>query len=140
MTGLQVLASFPAPLSPLSTDQLKYILLTFKKLLISDSEQQEFYADVLTAVENISKLEEQSGRMVEGDISVLTVIIPEVLEAVRQGKTEISVNRPLRALAIICGQRPIARQLVIGNLTQIIRLDISGADVSIHELPFCFKR
>lgn len=140
MTGLQVLASFPAPLSPLSTDQLKYILLTFKKLLISDSEQQEFYADVLTAVENISNLEEQSGRMVEGDISVLTVIIPEVLEAVRQGKTEISVNRPLKALATICGQRPIARQLVIGNLTQIICLDISGADVSIQELSFCFKR
>lgn len=129
MGGLQALASFPASLSPLSSNQLRRILLILKDLLI-DGTEQNLLTNVLTALEKISSVEERSGTM-DSDVGILTVVVPDLLGAVREAKTGTVVGKPLRVLAKMCGPRSIARQLVIRHLTETIHLDLSGSDVSI---------
>lgn len=128
VSGLQALASFPASLSPVSSDQLRRILLIFKDLLIGDI-NQELLDIVLLALENINNVEERSGAVDEGNVGVLTVVVPDLLGAVREAKSGTEVGKPLRVLAKICGSRSGARPLVIKNLTESIHLGISRANV-----------
>lgn len=130
MGGLQALASFPASLSPLSSNQLRRILLILKNLLMDDGTEQNLLTNVFTALEKISSVEERSGTTV-GDVGILTVVAPDLLGAVREAKTGTAVGKPLRVLAKLCGPRSAARQLVIRHLTETIHLDLSRAHVRI---------
>jgi hypothetical protein len=129
VAGLQALASFPASLSPLSSDQMRRILLVLRDLLIHSTEEK-LLTNVFTALEKISSVEERSGTM-DGDVGILTVVVPDLLEAVREAKTGTLVEKPLQVLAKICGPRSVARQLVISHLTESLHLDLSGAEVRI---------
>lgn len=131
MSGLQALASFPATLSPLSSNQLRRVLIILKDLLM-DGTETPLLTDVL---EKISSVEERSGTM-EGDVGILTVVVPDLLRAVREAKTDTVVREPLQVLAKICGRRAVARQLVIRHLTETINLDLSEAHVSDLSVTF----
>ena len=123
------MASFPASLSPLSSDQLRRILLILKDLLI-DGTEEKLLINVFSALEKISNVEERSGTM-DGDVGILTVVVPDLLGAVREAKTGTVVGKPLRVLAKICSPRSVARQLMITHLTESVHLDLSGAEVRI---------
>lgn len=131
MGGLQTLASFPPSLSPLSSDQLRKILSILKDLVIYSTDQK-LLTYVFTALEVISSVEEKAGR-INGEVGVLTVVMPGLLGAVREAKTGTGVGNPLRVLAKICGRISAARQLVINHLTESIHLDLSKADVRIFQ-------
>jgi len=135
--GLQALASFPPSLSPLSSNQLRRILLILKDLVI-DSTDQNLLTEVFTALENITCVEERSGT-IDGDVGILTVVVPGLLGAVREAKTGTVVRNPLRVLAKICGPISVARPFVISHLTESIHLDLSKADVSIFAATSTFS-
>lgn len=122
----------------MSSDQLRRILLIFKDLLIGDI-NQELLDIVLIALENINNVEERSGAVDEGNVGVLTVVVPDLLGAVREAKSGTEVGKPLRVLAKICGSRSGARPLVIKNLTESIHLGISRANVRILITMLCWS-
>lgn len=86
--------------------------------------------NVFTTLEKISSVEERLGTM-DGDIGILTVVVPDLLVAVREAKTSTPMGKPLQVLAKICGPTSAGRRLVIAHLTETVRLDLLGAKVRI---------
>lgn len=97
-----------------------------------DGTETPLLTDVL---EKISSVEERSGTM-EGDVGILTVVVPDLLRAVREAKTDSVIREPLRVLAKICSRRAVARQLVIKHLSETMNLDLSEAHVSNSSATF----
>ncbi|KAG0566152.1 hypothetical protein KC19_7G042200 [Ceratodon purpureus] len=137
VAGLQALASFPASFSPLSSDQLRRILLILKDLLI-DGTEEKLLTNVFTALERISSVEQRSGTM-DGDVGILTVVVPDLLRVVREATKSTTVGKPLQVLAKICGPRSVARQLVITHLTESVHLDLSGVKGNEELDEICAK-
>lgn len=126
-----MLASFPSSISPLSSNQLRDVLTLLKEKLLCHTEPEDFWNRILAALESISNVEKRSGIMSEGSVGILTTVLPDLLEAIRDAKTVSSVDKQLIAVAKICSPRPDARQVLIEGLTKTIHLDLSVDYVSM---------
>ncbi|CAM6010101.1 unnamed protein product [Sphagnum balticum] len=128
VAGLQQLASFPAPLSPLSRDQLQEVLSFLREVLLS-GDDDSLQTEVLNALVSISDSEDRFRGVESSSVStgILTEVIPYLLQAVAKEGTETVqlVEKQLIALQMIGGSRPIARKMVIEGLLTTVSRDLT---------------
>ncbi|CAK9232221.1 unnamed protein product [Sphagnum troendelagicum] len=126
--GLEVLASFPASLSPISRDQLQEVLSFLREVLLS-GDNDPLQTEVLNALVSISDSEDRFRGVESSSVStgILTEVIPYLLQAVAEEGTETVqlVEKQLIALQMIGGSRPIARKMVIEGLLTTVSQDLT---------------
>ncbi|KAL3685855.1 hypothetical protein R1sor_003877 [Riccia sorocarpa] len=123
VAGLQTLATFPAGLSPISEEQLENLLTFFTVSFLDKSRGSEVKDEALGAILTASDLEEKSSSLTvdepprkRGKVDVQHIVIPKLLEAVRDSQSAELLKTLLHALAALSKHRAAVRLTVLKAL------------------------
>ncbi|KAJ7522223.1 hypothetical protein O6H91_18G002200 [Diphasiastrum complanatum] len=114
--GLRGLATFPAPISLLSSDQVNQII-SFLTSILLDKEQYDFiWNHVLKAFSSIIATEETFKDFGSPRTYVLDEVIPQLLKALVQSKGIQDVDANLQAISTFSASRPLVLERLLDNL------------------------
>lgn len=129
VAGLQAVGSFPPQVSAISDSQFNFVVSFLKCIILKRSEVKPLWSRAVNAIAAICSAEEKFsiGRQRH---RVIDSLVFSLLNELLDSGTNLSVQCNLKALAIICNERPQALSVAVRKLTGMVCDELKKLSVS----------